>query len=486
MADSPDDLVQFEAVVASESGASMFDRASLKEDHLDRFRPPTGRGERAANALRRLGFGIRHIGTYSVSGTAEPALWRETFGTEVEKRSQPASASHPSSQKIEYWSHVEGAPFSLPEELDTLIDRIYPQRPPSFHAAPIPPRVLYHHLRVPGDVAMILRSSHVHQEGILGNDVLVAMVDTGFADHPFYDWHGFAYSSTLAPDATQVNRDEFGHGTAEAANVFSNAPNIDFIGVKVGKNPTLGFKTASDLHPAVLTNSWGFDVTDSSLPNDLKPLEAAVLEAVRDRGITVCFSAGNGQCAFPGQMPDVISVGGVYVSEEDDGSLRLQASNYASSYDSPIYPGRHVPDVCGLVGQQPAGVYIMLPVPPGSTLDENMASNKYPKGDGTGADDGWAVLSGTSAAAPQVAGICALLNDVQPGISPDLAKSILMASARDVSEGRSSETELTPDGQAAGPGHDGATGAGLVDADMAHQLARSHTPRSVDTIPPPR
>jgi subtilisin family serine protease len=185
-------------------------------------------------------------------------------------------------------------------------------------------------------------------------------------------------------------------------------------------------------------------------------------------------------------MPDVISVGGVYVTKSGDGDLRMEASNYASSYDSPIYPGRHVPDVCGLVGQQPAGVYIMLPVPPGSVMDRNLADANYPEGDGTAADDGWAVLSGTSAAAPQVAGVCALLNEVQPGISPDLAKSILMASARDVTRGTSCETELTPEGQPAKSGHDGATGAGLVDADMAHQLARSHTPRSVDTIPPPR
>lgn len=78
---------------------------------------------------------------------------------------------------------------------------------------------------------------------------------------------------------------EYGHGTAEAANIFASAPDIDFIGVKMGNNPTLAFKTASDLYPHVMTNSWGYDLCGQlQLPNFLKPLEMAVLEAVYERG----------------------------------------------------------------------------------------------------------------------------------------------------------------------------------------------------------
>ena len=51
----------------------------------------------------------------------------------------------------------------------------------------------------------------------------------------------------------------------------------------MGLNPTLAFKTASDLFPAVMTNSWGYSISGSVLPNALKPLEAAVIEAVRDQ-----------------------------------------------------------------------------------------------------------------------------------------------------------------------------------------------------------
>jgi serine protease AprX len=328
----------------------------------------------------------------------------------------------------------------------------------------------------------MLRADGVHQRGITGRGVLVAMADTGFYKHPYYAWHCYNYNATLAPDAINVDQDANGHGTAEAANIFSCAPDIDFIGVKFGANATLAFKTASDLEPAVMTNSWGYHLPGlTALPNFLKPLEAAVLEAVNLRGIIVCFSGGNGHIAFPAMMPDVLAVGGVYAGPNLVGNdFALEASNYASSFDSLIYPGRHVPDVCGLVGMQPGALYIMLPVPPGSAIDVGVSGGAHPNGDETANNDGWAAISGTSAASPQIAGVCALLKQVQPGLSPKLAKAVLRASARDVTVGASSNV------QPAGPGHDGATGAGLVNATAAYELARSVQTRQLFTLPPPR
>ncbi len=111
----------------------------------------------------------------------------------------------------------------------------------------------------------------------------------------------------------------------------------------------------------------------------------------------------------------------------------------------------------------------------------------YPNKDETTTNDGWAVISGTSASSPQIAGVCALLKQVQPGLSPSLIKSILRASARDVNQGHSNGTCLTgPEGQPAGNGHDGATGAGLVDAYAAYKLARSVAIRNINDLPSPR
>ncbi len=482
MTDQKEDRVYFEAVLKSETGKSMFAAdAFLGPDNLDEFKPPSGRGAQAATVLQSLDFRVRHVGTYSISGDAPRELWEKVFGTKVEPRKQPVSEAHPEVGEISYLSHVAGVPFTIPDELDGLVERAYPQLPPTFFESPLPPRVGYHHLRVPDDVAMVLRSTPAHRLGVTGKGVLVAMPDTGFYKHPFYAWHGYNYNATLSPDAIDLERDSYGHGTAEAANIFANAPDIDFVGVKMGGNATLAFKTASDLYPAVMTNSWGWSIPGAVLPNFLKPLEAAVLEAVRNRGITVCFSAGNGHYGFPAQMPDVIAVGGVYAHEKLVGSdFDLEASNYASSFDSKIYPGRHVPDLCGLVGMKPRGIYIMLPVEPKDYIDTALAGGAYPNKDETAPDDGWAVISGTSASSPQVAGVCALLKQVQPGLPPSLIKAILRASARDVRKGKSAM------GQPAGKGFDGATGAGLVDAYTAYRIARSVTPRDLFALPAPR
>lgn len=481
------DKVHFEAILQSESGKSMFTpQTFFAPDNLKQFTPTPGNGAQAATALQSLGFRVRHIGTFSISAEGPKDLWEQVFDTKVQQQSQMISSAHPHLGARQYWSHVAGAPFALPAVLQGLVERAYPQRPPLFFESPLPPRVSYHHLRVPDDVATVLRSNLVHKQSVTGKGVVVAMPDTGFYKHPFYLWHGYHYNRTLSPDATLLERDEVGHGTAEAANIFASAPDIDFVGIKMGFNPTLAFKTASDLYPQVMTNSWGYDLCGvATLPNFLKPLEAAVVEAVTTRGITVCFSAGNGHTSFPGMMPEVIAVGGVFAHEGLAGDdFQLEASDYASSFDSVIYPGRHVPDVCGLVGMRPGAIYIMLPVEPGDDIDTGLASGAYPNGDETAPDDGWAVISGTSAASPQIAGVCALLKQVQPGLSPALVKALLRASARDVKTGQSNNTcgVALP----AGEGHDGATGAGLVDANVAYQLARSVTPRDLFTVPAPR
>ena len=178
-------------------------------------------------------------------------------------------------------------------------------------------------------------------------------------------------------------------------------------------------------------------------------------------GIIVVFAAGNGHAGFPGQHPDVVSAGGTYMDEFGG----LEASTYSSGFQSQIYPGRRVPDVCGLVGQRPRAIYIMLPVEPGDEIDTGNGNGAaWPDGDETAPDDGWAAFSGTSAAAPQVAGVAALIKQLVPGISPLGVKSALGATARDVAVGFCSPVSGIHSGLPALLGPDDATGPGLVDA----------------------
>ena len=105
-----------------------------------------------------------------------------------------------------------------------------------------------------------------------------------------------------------------------------------------------------------------------------------------------------------------------------------------------------MPDVSGLCGVPPKADYIILPVQKGASLDKA---------------GGWGAFSGTSAASPMVAGVCALLKEADPDLTPNDIKNILRHTARDITVGTNAH------GQKAVPGPDLATGFGLVDAERA-------------------
>src|SRR5512132_1759590 len=78
------------------------------------------------------------------------------------------------------------------------------------------------------------------------------------------------------------------------------------------------------------------------------------------------FSVGNGQFSIEPQVPGVLAAGGVYMDE----SGNLRASDYASGYQSPWFDNVVVPTICRLVGLQPRAQYLMLPLQPGSQIDQ--------------------------------------------------------------------------------------------------------------------
>lgn len=279
--------------------------------------------------------------------------------------------------------------------------------------------------------------------------------------HPHYLAQNYNIDDIRAVGGLDVNTDEYGHGTAEAANVLAIAPGCTFSFVKYsdggGNNfPLAGFQAAiQHQNPDIITCSWGTLGFDNAL-------HLEIANAVAN-GIVVIFAAGNGHTDNPAAgvqaiaHPRLISVGGAYPIQ--GGGFR--ASNYASSYDSFVYtnPQRHCPDVVGLVGELPEARLIMLPTEPNNDMDQDGATGTFPHGDNTAANDGWCVVSGTSAAAPQIAGVAALLLQQYPNLSPSAVKNILENAARDIQTGHSNSAG--PDNAA--PGWDAATGFGLVD-----------------------
>jgi hypothetical protein len=156
----------------------------------------------------------------------------------------------------------------------------------------------------------------------------------------------------------------------------------------------------------------------------------------------------------------------------------LRASDYASGFMSNYFAGRRVPDACGLVGMQPKAMYIMLPIDPGCEIDTLYGGGAYPNGDQTLTNDGWGCFSGTSAAAPQLAGLAALIKQACPRLTPADVRDIMRKTARDVTAGNCS---ASTGGHPATAGPDVATGDGLVDAHKAVLLAKV---RCLSTVAP--
>lgn len=456
----------------SPGGRSLFSEgARIDSGTVADYASERGVVRAAARALADAGLAVLQVAPTTINVAGSRERFEEAFGTRLVTEERPVvkgGAREDTATFIECPdTDVPGLIALARGPLAELVEGVAIEEPRYPHVSPLAPARGYWHLDVPGDVAMGCGAERAHRAGITGRDVRLAMTDTGWFAHPYFARRGYRATVVLGPGATDPDLDEDGHGTAESANAFAVAPDIDFTMVKTSFVNTVGAVNAAvALGPHVISNSWGSDVRSPPLSAANRALEAAVAAAVAG-GIAVVFSAGNGHFGFPAQHPDVISAGGTHMGPGGE----LSASDYASGFSSAVYPGRDVPDVCGLVGMLPRAAYIMLPLAPGSAIDRSLArGGSHPDGDETDEDDGWAAISGTSAAAPQVAAVCALMAQACPGIAPGAMREALASAARDVTEGTCSPRT---GGHAAAPGPDLATGHGLVDAHAAVQLARA-------------
>jgi hypothetical protein len=435
--------------------------------------------------LREAGFEVLQVSSITINIAGPKEAYERAFKTSVvaeerttfKSRALAAQATGRGGPPEETATFLDCPETTLPGLIATqgtpfedLLEGVALEEPRYFmQPSMFPPPKAYWHLTMPGDVSLGCNADRAHRAGLTGRGVRVAMADSGWFQHPYFVGRGYRVAPVvLGPAAANPLADEVGHGTGESANIFAVAPDVEFLPVKMSfVNTVGGFNAAVGLHPDIITCSWGSHKPNGPLSAADMALAAAIAAAVAS-GITVIFSAGNGQAGFPGQHPDVISAGGVFMDQ--DGSL--QASNYASGFMSNIYAGRRVPDLCGLVGLQPKAIYLMLPLEPGDEIDRSFQGGRFPNGDETGPDDGWAAFSGTSAAAPQLAGAAALIKQACPGLTPADVKDILRRTARDVTAGVCSPVPGIHGGLPAGPGPDAATGDGLVDAQRAALMAR--------------
>ncbi|MDW7761915.1 MAG: S8 family serine peptidase [Acidobacteriota bacterium] len=458
----------------SVGGVSMFDAVGgIRAGTVGGFQSEPKRIKEAVRRLSAAGFEILQVNPFTINIAGSQKTYEKAFRTKLEIQRRRVIKSGAVKDLAEF---IECLDTSMPgliatsgTPFDDVLEGVAIEEPRYFMGPSIsPPPVPYWHLKVPADVSLGLNADRAHRAGITGKGIRVAMVDSGQFAHPFFSGRGYRVAPVvLGPGADDPDCDESGHGTGESANVFAVAPDAELLPVKMSFTNTIAaFHAAAALGPHVITCSWGSDMRgpEPELSAAGQALAAAVAAAWAS-GIVVVFSAGNGHWGFPAQHPDCIAAGGVFM--DSDGTLR--ASDYSSGFMSHYFPGRRVPDVSGLVGEQPKAIYIMLPVEPGCQIDTSLGGGTFPNGDRTGKQDGWACFSGTSAAAPQLAGLVALIKQAAPDLPPADVREIMKKTARDVVEGHCSPfTGAHP----ATEGPDLATGDGLADAFESVLLAK--------------
>ncbi|MES3516423.1 MAG: S8 family serine peptidase [Natronomonas sp.] len=279
------------------------------------------------------------------------------------------------------------------------------------------------------------------QEPRGGDGVSVAVLDTG-VDRSHPDLRG---QVTLCRDFTgETVRNECtdanGHGTHVAGTIaaqggtddrgiYGVAPDAELYAFKVCDDE--GQCSGSALREAIRTAAdEGADIVVLSLGGQAEPRVLEAVEYATQRDVAVIAAAGNSgpdidTIQYPAADRRTIAVGAVgalsgeFVAPNNYGVAEFSSRGVRGPYSD---GDRHV-DVSGY------GVGVLSPVP-----------------------GGYARLSGTSMAAPHVAGLSARILARNPGMTPPELKETLhtRASRIDVTEGRH-----------AGPGYDPAAGFGF-------------------------
>jgi len=291
-------------------------------------------------------------------------------------------------------------------------------------------------------------AAELHRHGITGRGVTVAVLDSGLWEHPALsmDTGGKPrivgrYDAMENIAGTPVS-DASGHGThmtsivAHSEEVLTNgepsgtwkgtAPDVSLVAVKAFDEDGQG-----DFLDIVRGIQWiveqreALDIRVLNLsfaarprwPYFLDPINQALMRAW-DAGITVIAAAGNEgpdpmTIGSPGNLPYIITVG----AYTDSWTVEDRDDDYIPDFSSrgPTPSGHIKPDIVA------PGGHIAGLVPPGSTLTRKHPNYMISTGE--------LVMTGTSQASALVAGIAALLLQLEPDLTPDDIKCKLMSSA---------------------------------------------------------
>lgn len=458
------------------------------------------RAEHAFRVFLNLGISLNQAiitNTNAIQAQLPLEQFKQIFKAELIEKSKQVS---PFSSPQKYLSPK--GELKVPKALQNCMAFAYLPTPPTYFNALFeqpsftPPPSNLHHFRVE-DIVRLLNVAKCHRSGWTGQNIQVILTDSGFAAHPYFDSQGYDIDTYTHWMLYDPQKDLEGHGTGVSANLLAIAPNCQFRGISVLQsnstnkqcNLPYALEFALRKKPHIISNSWGRIWDKKKYPNmtmkklknlvetkkitsntlkEFVDLDIVINQGIQD-GVTFVFAGGNGpECyAFPASHPDVIAVGGVYVGEDG----QKEASNFASSFTSNLYPNRNVPDFCGIVGNEEdhdnlLKGHIMLPTPRYSNYEGKSLPLKYQ-------NKGWGIFSGTSSAAPQIAGIIALMLSINPNLSTEEIREILSNTSSNNSD--NTEDHIVGGKTAMGVephvGKNLAIGAGLVNGFKACQKA---------------
>lgn len=354
----------------------------------------------------------------------------------------PAFAATIPASAIEPLSALDGIRLIIPDVDLELVAPVSMYPAPTLAAA------------VPG-VLSLMNVPSVWRRGLTGKGRLVCSFDTGVeGSHPALagKWRGTHASlrstwfSTIKPDTLPY--DKAGHGThtmgimvgSTPIDSFGVAPEAEWITAGVidqGKSLNLtigdillafqwaldpdGNPATTDDVPDVILNSWGipkgiFPACDATFSTAIENVEAA--------GIVTVFAAGN-----EGPNPSTLR----QPADNANSPLNSFAVGAVDSFLNVAAFSSRGPSYCDTSNKKPELVA------PGVGIRSSTKGGAY------------VYMSGTSMAAPFVAGVVALLRQFNPDATVDEIKSALLLSARDIGVA----------------GEDNASGHGFIDASRA-------------------